>query len=179
MYLDLDPLSQMIPKQKIGVSKRHPPRALVLEASLNDTFRRVWSFQASLNDTLRGFWAFWACIFVAPRGHACQACLNDTLRGGRAHFQNGSKIEPKSTLLGVAIIFFFKRPLPRVVCPLNETLRGVGGPTVASPRAEGGGGRQTSPTVSPTSRRIPYSPRLLADLLIRSVWLAINETTHI
>ena len=34
--------------------KRHPPRALAFQASLNDTFRRVWALQNSLNDTLRG-----------------------------------------------------------------------------------------------------------------------------
>ena len=32
----------------------HPPRALAFQASLNDTFRRVWALQNSLNDTLRG-----------------------------------------------------------------------------------------------------------------------------
>ena len=47
--------------------------------------------------------------------------------------------------LGVAVIFFFKQPLPRVLCPLNEPLRGVGGPTVAGPRAEGGGGEVNLP----------------------------------
>ena len=45
--------------------------------------------------------------------------------------------------------FFFKQPLPRVFCPLNEPLRGVGGPTVAGPRAEGGRGEVNSPRVSP------------------------------
>ena len=49
------------------------------------------------------------------------------------------KVLEKAHTLGAAVIFFFKRPLPRVFCPLNEPLRGVGGPTVAGPRAEGVG----------------------------------------
>ena len=41
--------------------------------------------------------------------------------------------------------FFFKRPLPKVFCPLSEPLRGVGDPTVAGPRAEWGGGEVNLP----------------------------------
>ena len=55
------------------------------------------------------------------------------------------KVLEKAQGFGAAVIFFFKRPLPRVFCPLNEPLRGVGGPTVAGPRAEGGGGEVNLP----------------------------------
>ena len=58
------------------------------------------------------------------------------------------KVSQKAPYLGVAPFFFFKRPLPRVFCPLNGTLRGFGGPTVANPRAEGGRGEVNLPPQS-------------------------------
>ena len=42
-----------------GIPKRHNPNVLGLQASLNDTLRRVGVFQASINDTLRGFEVSW------------------------------------------------------------------------------------------------------------------------
>ena len=148
MYLDLDPLSQMIPKQTFwslqttpsegfgirGLSKRHLPQGVVFPGlSKRHPPRRLGLLGMYIRRTSR------PCLPSLSKRHPPR---------GSGPFSKWVQNRAKKYPTWRGTIFFFKQPLPRVFCLLNEPLRGFGGPTVAIPRTEGGGGEAPLPPQS-------------------------------
>ena len=76
---------------------------------------------------------------------ALQGSFNDALRGVHVKILRAFKIELKSMETGRGTHFFPSTNPSEGFGLFNQPLRGVGGPTVAGPRAEGAGGKVNLP----------------------------------